>query len=137
MSVLVTCINEEDPIKNYGARVSTTLYSDFFRRSRASNSVISGLIWVKILTHPMMYAFPCLLQESPIVSLEGFFSDAQGQLTLKSVVKWGRILIRYSVDNIVSIISLSGFFQMLKGSLLRCPWSDLAKFLICARYYSR
>ena len=29
MVVHVTCKNEEDPIKNEGARVFTTLYSDF------------------------------------------------------------------------------------------------------------
>ena len=29
MVILVTCKNEEDPIKNEGARVFTTLYIDF------------------------------------------------------------------------------------------------------------
>ena len=29
MVVIVTCINEEDPIKNDDARVLTTLYVDF------------------------------------------------------------------------------------------------------------
>ena len=29
MDVIVTCKNEEDPIKNEGARVFTTLYIDF------------------------------------------------------------------------------------------------------------
>ena len=29
MGVLVTCKNEEDPIKNEGARVVTTLFMDF------------------------------------------------------------------------------------------------------------
>ena len=29
MVVLVTCKNEEDPIKNEGARVATTLFIDF------------------------------------------------------------------------------------------------------------
>ena len=29
MDVLVTCMYEEDPIKNEGARVVTTLYSNF------------------------------------------------------------------------------------------------------------
>ena len=29
MGVLVTCINEGDPIKNEGARVVTTLFMDF------------------------------------------------------------------------------------------------------------
>ena len=46
MNILVTCKYEEDPIKNKGARVDTTLYSNF--------------------------------------------SDAQGQITLKSVMVSGR-----------------------------------------------
>ena len=36
--VLVTCNNEEDPIKYEDARVLTRLYVVFFRRSRAANS---------------------------------------------------------------------------------------------------
>ena len=48
MVVLITCKNEEDPIKNEGARVFTTLYSNF--------------------------------------------SEAQGQITLESVVVSGRNL---------------------------------------------
>ena len=48
MDVLVTCKYVEDPIKNEGARVATTLYSNF--------------------------------------------SDAQGQITLESVVVSGRNL---------------------------------------------
>ena len=38
MVVLHTCKNEEDPIKNEGAKVLTRLYVVFFRRSRAANS---------------------------------------------------------------------------------------------------
>ena len=43
--VVVTCKNEEDPMKNKGARVATTffplkVYGDFSRRSRAANSAI-------------------------------------------------------------------------------------------------
>ena len=41
MVVLVTCKNEKDPIKNKGSREVTRLFIDFFRRSRASNSVVS------------------------------------------------------------------------------------------------
>ena len=44
MIVLVTCKNDEDPIKNEGARAFTTLYT-FFRRSRADNSGVGGGIW--------------------------------------------------------------------------------------------
>ena len=45
MVVLVTCKNEEDPIKNEGARVVTTLYSFFLRCSRAANSLVGGEMW--------------------------------------------------------------------------------------------
>ena len=49
MVVLVTCKNEEDPIKNAGARVLTTflpLYVqwNFFRCPRAYNSAVHGQI---------------------------------------------------------------------------------------------
>ena len=42
MFVLVTCKNEEDPIKNEGARVVTTMlhYQSIFKMSRAANSLI-------------------------------------------------------------------------------------------------
>ena len=47
MYVLITCKYEEDPIKNEGTRVLTTLYINFFRRARADNSGVSGGIWPK------------------------------------------------------------------------------------------
>ena len=94
MNVLITCKYEEDPIKNRGARVFTTLYVNFL--------------------------------------------DAQGQVTLESVVVAGRNLNssklscmsslparmrmieskmkKLSVHKITPIISLWGFFQTLKGS---------------------
>ena len=40
--VLVTCKNKEDPIKNEGGRVLTSLLFNFFRRSRAAKSEVSG-----------------------------------------------------------------------------------------------
>ena len=46
MVVLVTCKNEEDPIKNGGTRVLTRLYVDFFRHSRAANSTVIAGIWL-------------------------------------------------------------------------------------------
>ena len=94
MVVLVTCSNEEDPIKNEGPRVVTTLSIDF--------------------------------------------SDAQGQLTPKSVVESCQNLNSYKLLSLVllsarikkihlkmnalewsqhsPIINLWGFFQTLKGS---------------------
>ena len=41
MVVLVTCKNEEDPIKNKGARVVTALFINFLRCSRGANSKIN------------------------------------------------------------------------------------------------
>ena len=44
MNVLVTCKYEEDPIKNEGARVVTTLYSNF---SDAQGLCVGVGIWPK------------------------------------------------------------------------------------------
>ena len=48
MDVIVTCKYEEDPIKNRGTRVFTTLYIDFFRHPRADNSGVGNGIWPKL-----------------------------------------------------------------------------------------
>ena len=48
MYVLVTYKDEENQMKNEGARVTTTLYQLYFRRSRAANSVAGGWMWPKI-----------------------------------------------------------------------------------------
>ena len=49
--VLVTCMNEDDPKKNKGARVATTFShyksGDFSRHSRAANSAICSRTWPK------------------------------------------------------------------------------------------
>ena len=47
MGDLVAFKNEEDPITNEGARVVTTLFIDFFTRSRAANSEVSDGILPK------------------------------------------------------------------------------------------
>ena len=44
MNVFVTFKNKEDPNKNEGARVATTLNIDFFTESRADNSAVKGRI---------------------------------------------------------------------------------------------
>ena len=44
--VLVTCKNEEDPIKNEDARVFTTLYINFSDAS-ADNARVGGGVWPK------------------------------------------------------------------------------------------
>ena len=113
MNVLVTCKYEEDPIKNRGARVFTTLYVNF--------------------------------------------SDAQGQITLESVVVSGRnltsskLLCMSSLPARMRVIESKkkelecsqdyshyksmGIFQDAQGSKLRSPWSNLVQIRTCPRYY--
>ena len=93
MDVLVTCKYEEDPIKNEGARVDTTLYSNFSDAqgqitlvlvsvsSRNLNS--SKLSCMSLLPARMkkiqskMQALECS-KISPIISLWGFFQTLKG-----------------------------------------------------------
>ena len=68
MVVLHTCKNEENLIKNEGARVLTRLYDVFFRRSRATNSEVSGRILPKFeLIHAFIVVLvTCKNEEDPI-----------------------------------------------------------------------
>ena len=102
MVVHVTCQNEEDPIKNEGARVVTTLFIDFsdaqgqltpkpeMESCRNSNS--SKLLWLILLPARMKKI------RLKLKSLEWshyfshyksmvIFPDAQGQLTHKPLVR--------------------------------------------------
>ena len=103
MVVLVTCKNEEDPIKNEGARVLTIfsplqVYGNFFRQSRAANSAVLGRIWLKfeLVRDIIDVLVTCKYEKDPIKNegakvltrLYDVFSDAQGQLTPKSVAEF-------------------------------------------------
>ena len=102
MGLFVSCKNEEDPIKNEGARVVTTLFINFsyaegqltsksvMESCRNSNS--SELLWLVLLSARMKKIHPKmkLLGWSQHFSHEksmGIFPDAQGQLTHKSLVQ--------------------------------------------------
>ena len=107
MNCLVSCKNEEDQIKKEGTKVFTTLYIDFFRCSRAVNSVVIGRIWLKFeLIQAFMHVLVFCRNEEDQIKNEGtrvftsllplkvyrdFFSDAQRQLTPLSKVGSGRI----------------------------------------------
>ena len=54
MDVLVTCKYEEDPIKNEGARVDTTLYSNF---SYAQGQITLVLVSVSGRNFELIQAF--------------------------------------------------------------------------------
>ena len=107
MVVLVTCKNEEDPIKNEGTRVFTTLYinfSDWHGQITLELVVVSGrnlnsskLSCMSLLPARMriikskVKELECSQDFSHYMSM-GIFPDAQGQLTQQSLVGSGRIL---------------------------------------------
>ena len=102
MVVLVTCKNEEDPIKNVGARVFTTLYINF---SDMQGQITLELVAVsgrnlnssKLLCMSLLPARMKMI-ESKMKELEwsqyfchyksmGIFPDDQGQLTPQCLVR--------------------------------------------------
>ena len=91
----------------------TTLYINFFRRARADNSEVGSGIWPKFV----------LIQAFTHVLVTGKNED--DRFKNEGV----------SFHKISPIISLWGFFQTLKGSLLHSPWSNLAEFRTRPRCY--
>ena len=99
MDVLVTCKYEKDPIKNEGARVDTTLYSNL---SDAQGQITGRNLNSSKLS--CMSSLPARMRmiDSKMKELEwsqdfshyksmGIFQIAQGQLTTQSLVRSGRI----------------------------------------------
>ena len=106
MDVLITCKYEEDPIKNRGPRVFTTLYvnvsvaqgqitlESVVVSGRNLNSskltCMSSLPARMMMIESKMKELECSQDYSHYKSME-IFSDAQGQLTPHSLVRSGRI----------------------------------------------
>ena len=106
MDVLVTCKYEEDPIKNEGARVDTTLYSNF-SDAQGQITLVSVSVSGRNLNSSKLSCMSLLparmrMIESKMKEQEcsqcfshnksmGIFPDAQGQLTPQSLVRSGRI----------------------------------------------
>ena len=106
MGLLVACKNKEDPIKNEGARVVTTLFIDFSDpqgqltpksvMESCRNSNPSKLLWLTLLParmkkiHLKMKVLEWSQRFSYYKSI-GIFQDAQGQVTHKSMVGSCRI----------------------------------------------
>ena len=107
MGLLVACKNEEDPIKNEGARVVAKLFINFSDAQgqltpksvieSCRNSSSSQLLWLVLLfarmkkIHSKMKVLEWSQHFSHYKSM-GIFPDAQGQLTHKSLVESRRIL---------------------------------------------
>ena len=102
MGFLVACKNEEDPIKNEGARVVTTLFNNFSDTQweltlksvmeSYPNSNSSELLWLVLLSARIKKIYPKMKvlewsQHFSHYKSMGIFPDAQGQLTHKSLVQ--------------------------------------------------
>ena len=136
MGFLVAWKNEEDPIKNEGARVVATLFIDFsdaqgqitpksaIEYCRNSNS--SKLLQLVLLparikkTHPKMK----VLEWSQHLSYNkstGIFPDAQGQLTHKSLVWYCRISNPFKV---LWLSSLPAWIKKNQSKIKELEWSQ-------------
>ena len=134
MSFLVACKNEEDPIKNEGARVVTTLFINFsdaqgqlnpksvMESCRNSNS--SQLLWLVLLSARMRKIHPKKEGTRVVTTFphyKGIFPDAQGQLTHKSLVQSCRI------SNPLEILWLSLSSERIKknqSKMKELEWSQ-------------
>ena len=106
MDVLITCKYEEDPIKNRGARVFTTLYIYFSDAQgqitlelvvvsgrNLNSSKLSCMSWLPArmrMINKKLKELECSQHFSHYKSM-GIFPDAQGQLTLQSLVRSSQI----------------------------------------------
>ena len=71
MVFLVTCKNEEDPIKYEGARVHNIIHQ-FFRRALADKSGVGGGIWWKFeLIRAFMHVLVTCKNEDDRIKNEG------------------------------------------------------------------
>ena len=108
MNVLVTCkyMYEEDPMKNEGARVDKTLYSNFSDAQGQITLVLVSASGRNLNSSKLtcMFSLPATMRmiDSKMKELEcsqdfshfksmRIFPDAQGQLTPQSLVRSGRI----------------------------------------------
>ena len=106
MHVLVTCKNDVDQIKNEGARVFTTLYSNFSDAQGQITLVLVSVSGRNLNSSKLscMSSLPARMRmiDTEMKELEwsqdfshyksmGIFQIAQGQLTPQSLVRSGRI----------------------------------------------
>ena len=136
MDVLITCKYEEDPMKNRGARVFTTLYlnfSDAQGQITPESVVVSGrnLNSSKL---SCMFSLPARMRmiESKMKELEcsqdyshyksmGIFPDAQGQLTPQSFVRSGRI---WNSSEMLWMFSLPASMKKTRSKMKALEWSQ-------------
>ena len=136
MDVLITCTYEEDPIKNEGTRVVTTLYiniSDAQGQITLVLVVVSGrnlnsskLSCMFLLPASMrmikskMKELECSQDFSHYKSM-GIFPDAQGQLTPQSLVRSGRISKSFEM---LWMFLLPASMKKIRSKMKALEWSQ-------------
>ena len=136
MGVLVACKNEEDPIKNEGARVVTTLFIDFSHAQgqltpksvmeSCRNSNPSKLSWLTLLParmkkiHWKMKVLEWSQRFSHYKSM-GIFPNAQGHLTHKSFVRYCQIS---NPSEILLMSFLPARMKRIQSKMKALEWSQ-------------
>ena len=136
MDVLVACKNKEDPIKNEGARVVTTLFIDFSHAQgqltpksvmeSCGNLNPSKLSWLTLLPtrmkkiHWKMKVLEWSQRFSHYKSM-GIFPNAEGQLTHKSFVGYCPIL---NPSEILWVSLLSARMKKIQSKMKAPKWSQ-------------
>ena len=136
MDVLVTCKYEEDPIKNEGARVDTTLYSNFSDAQGQITLVLVSVSGRNLNSSKLscMSSLPARMRmiDSKMKELEcsqdfshyksmGIFPDAQGQLTPQSLVRSGRIS---NSSEMLWMISLPASMKKIRSKMKALEWTQ-------------
>ena len=136
MVVLLTCKNKEDPIKNEGARVFTTLYinfSDAQGQITLESVVVSSRSWNSFnlscmsllpirlkMIHTKMKELEWSQHFSHYKSM-GIFPDAQGQLTPQSLVRSGPISNSFQM---LWISFLPARIKKIRSKMKALEWSQ-------------
>ena len=136
MNVLITCMYEEDPIKNEGARMVITL---FINISDAQGQITLVLVVVssqnlnssklscmsllsagKRMIKSKMKELECSQDFSHYKSM-GIFPDAQGQLTPQSLVRSGRIS---NSSEMLYMFLLPASMKKIRSKMKALEWSQ-------------
>ena len=135
MDVLLTYKYEEDPIKNEGARVDT-LYSNFSDAQGLITLVLVSVSGRNLNSSKLscMFSLPARMRmiDSKMKALEcsqdfshyksmGIFPDAQGQLTLQSLVRSGQIS---NLSEMLWMFLLPASMKKIRSKLKALEWTQ-------------
>ena len=136
MDVLVTCKYEEDPIKNEGTRVVTTLNSNFSDAQGQITLVLVSVSGRNLNSSKLscMSSLPARMRmiKSKMKELEcsqdfshyksmGIFPDAQGQLTRQSSIRSGRISNSFEM---LWMFSLPASMKKIRSKMKALEWTQ-------------